>query len=206
MTAPASTIPHATSSLRDRLRIETRSAHDALERRLPVVASRVTLEVYRDHLRYLLGFIEPLEQRIRGVHNLRARVTDIESRWKRDLLWRDLGADAPGPRADADHLPACRTVDQTIGVLYVIEGSTIGARMLEGRLREAGVLPGPVGSSFLRGYGRGHGRMWARYLGAIESTAVRARETVVRAAHETFAGLASWRDEWERRQPECPRP
>lgn len=183
--------------LQKRLRAGTRESHAALEAALPIARPGAGLVEYRDHLRYLIGFHEPIEARLRGVRGLEHILPDMPRRWKSAALGRDLGRFAQGPRVPAGDLPELLTGPQAMGVVYVLEGAILGARTLLPKLRESGVIPGPVGSSYLDGYGCETTAMWARVCDALDEIDPGECDEVVRLAAATFDSLRDWRTRWE---------
>lgn len=186
-------------SPRQRLRAATRSAHAALEARLPIAAGGLRLDDYRDHLRFLLGFHEPLETGLRDTEGLRDAVPDIDRRLKSAVLRADLADADNGRRASPAQVPAPRSAAQALGVLYVTEGATLGARTLLPRLRVAGVVPGPVGTRYMNGYGQASGAMWRRLCRTLDELSGDAAEESIDWANQTFARLLAWRSDWEER-------
>lgn len=127
-----------------------------------------------------------------------AALLDWDRRRKVPLLEADLdvlGVDRaalPGlPRCP--HVPAVHTTAEALGTLYVVEGSTLGGRVLRDRLRDAPLPPGCF--HFLSSYGPQTGRRWRSYrvvtLAWVGDDPVRA-DAVVAAARGVFAALVSW--------------
>ena len=187
--------PH--DSPRLRLRAATRTAHEALEARLPIAGGGLRLDDYRDHLRFLLGFHEPLETGLRDVEGLSDPVPDLDRRLKSAALRADLADADDGRRASPAQVPVPCTASQGLGVLYVTEGATLGARTLLPRLRAAGVIPGPVGARYMTGYGRASGAMWRQLCRAIDALPGEAADEAIDWANQTFASLLAWRSDWE---------
>ena len=193
------------SSTRKRLKLGTQECHLRLEARLPITGPKVGLAEYRDHLEYLAGFHAWIEKRLCAVRNLRRRVPDLDLRWKAPKLRRDLGWDVDEPSGDArlagkNSQPRLDTVADALGVLYVLEGASLGARSLLATLRRQAVVPGPVGCEYLEGYGGGTRSMWNRFCGYLEETPAEAVEPTLVAARSTFSALVDWRERWEERR------
>lgn len=178
--------------LRQRLRLETRAAHLALERRLPIAQGAPSGATYRAHLQFLLGFHEPLEARLRRVPGLPEAVPDLRRRWKTAALRADLGADGTRAGAADTFIPAPSSPSQALGVLYVTEGATLGARVLLPRLRASGVVPGPLGTRYLAGYGERSGAMWHELCRRFDATDRTEADEVVMWACHCFERLHDW--------------
>lgn len=160
-----------------RLRRATADAHQRVERRLfpAALADRVS---YAAMLRVLLALHEPIETRLSIVPGLPALGIDPAQRRKAPRLRADLtglGLDVP----PAPHLIAADAVaiggtlpkalgafglPEALGAFYVLEGSTLGGRVL---LEQVRVRLGDVPTSFLAGYGDDTGRYWRRTRTAL---------------------------------------
>ncbi len=183
------------SAVRARLRDATRPLHRALESALPLGRGCVDRDSYRDHLRFLLSFHEPVERHLQANVELIEALPDLQARLKTTLLRDDLGAEAQCPRPP--RVPIPRTRPQGLGVVYVLEGATLGARVLLPRLRRAGVVPGPVGCRYLSGGGSGGSAPWQRLCHVLERLPRGESAETVAWAELTFRSLLVWRRRWE---------
>lgn len=192
--------------LLSRLRHETRSSHDRLERHprlAPLTTDTLTRETYAALLERLLGFYEPLEEAL-GCHAERLGLGD---RWKVDLLVRDLDALGRTPAAMAA-LPRCAALPdvavpaRALGCFYVLEGATLGGAVIRRHLaRSLGITPA-TGGAFYASYGRRIGPMWKAFCARMETyeagrwpsgaPAVVELDEVVGAAHATFQAYHEW--------------
>jgi heme oxygenase (biliverdin-IX-beta and delta-forming) len=107
-----------------------------------------------------------------------------------------LGATATEVRLPAPVLPAVAGTAQALGRLYVLEGSSLGGRMINQAFaqRAAGDPLAGVWLSGLDPYGDATGAMWhglRRFTTAWASSDQR-RDEVVQAAVSTFAALDAW--------------
>lgn len=111
-------------ALRTRLREATAGAHAALEAEVGDIA---TLPAYRRYLEGLHRFrtaVEPGIAEACATLLPAARPSPIAAALAQDM--RDLGMD-PGP---VDAVPAPADRDAAVGALYVLEGASLGARVL----------------------------------------------------------------------------
>jgi heme oxygenase len=93
------------------------------------------------------------------------------------------GADAAA-RALAPLSP--KSVSRLLGSLYVLAGSTLGARMLH-KLTVTRALPTPAGSAYLANAG---GSMnWQQFLTFLEGAAIDSEDRMIEGALATFAGV-----------------
>lgn len=82
----------------------------------------------------------------------------------RRLAWRSAGMTAFKLAAPAFPQPADRA--EALGALYVVEGSTLGGRIILRQLRERGIDDPEL--TFLDPYGRSSGEMWRGLLAVLE--------------------------------------
>lgn len=178
-------------TLSERLKAETRDAHDAIEAAFDLDRSLDTRESYVALLRRLHG-IHAAFERAAAPH---LTGTDLFAALARaPMLNADLEAlgarpDPAGALVPADALPADRA--EAVGSVYVLEGSTLGglliARTVERRL---GFGPG-TGARFFAGHGRDTMRNWQAVRAAIDALAGPDDERSVRAANRTFAAMGA---------------
>jgi heme oxygenase len=181
--------------LLQRLRAETRAAHDAIERDLESLCFYTSIERYRRHVARFFGFYATWEPRVEAM--LRDK-TFFSPRRKLPLLEQDLrflGFGSPLiealPRCPT--LPPLDTIPETLGSLYVLEGSTLGGQVISRRLERSLGLSDGLGYAFFRSYGREVGWMWrafGEHLSAVSSTIT--EDASVRSAQDTFACLHTW--------------
>jgi heme oxygenase (biliverdin-IX-beta and delta-forming) len=174
-------------SLTERLKLETRSEHDAIEAIVEALRPFDDEACYARFLSSALGFYEPVEA------DLIAAGTIEPARAKTPWIVRDLevmGARIDGPRASfrppAD--PAGR-----FGCAYVLEGATLGGRILLARVNESLGLSSEAGARFLAGYGSETGAMWTSFRAAlVERVPASAGDALVEGARETFRSYGKW--------------
>jgi heme oxygenase (biliverdin-IX-beta and delta-forming) len=151
-------------------------------------ASRDRYACYLRALRSFYGAIEPeLALRLDGV------VDDPSARFAKrhaiaaDLAW--LGAD--GGTSAIIRAPSLRSTASALGVAYVLEGKTLGARFLLAEARTTLDLDVDRGATFLAGYGARTGSMWNGYRASLERwvNANGKRSTVLAGARATFASF-----------------
>jgi heme oxygenase len=186
-----------------RLKAATHARHQLLERRSPLLDPALTLGRYRETLAALHAYYRPLEARLAALPDWGDVELDLAVRWKTPLLARDLDALGLGA-AERDARPACAVLPSVrdcahgLGCLYVLEGATLGGRVVMRRLAERlPVTPVHCGA-FLSGYGEQTGPMWARFGAVVTDFAarhagVRGVETsIVAAARTAFSTLTRW--------------
>ncbi|MFD4841652.1 biliverdin-producing heme oxygenase [Achromobacter sp. NPDC058515] len=174
------------------LREGTRDRHETLDQGLALASGDVDRAGYLNYLRALLGWLEPLEQRLWQLdwpEGLQAPARAGKSAWLRADL-ADAGQAAPVPRcADVPSLAAADAY--ALGVAYVVEGSQLGGRFLARRLQDvAPALP----LRYLQGYGEQVGPLWKGFLQYLDSEAgAQGREAhALQGARDAFDSLTAW--------------
>jgi len=166
---------------------QTRAAHAAIERELALEGD-VSLDRYIAYLRAMHAVIAHVEPAFEA--DARLRAFDLPARRKRHRLERDLrhfGADPiASPRVLPDGLAA------RVGWAYVLEGATLGGRVLYRRLAPRWSLTPERGGAFLAGHGDRTGEMWRAFVEALNRTAFTAEEkkACVAGAAQAFSAIA----------------
>lgn len=184
-------------SFRDHLRLVTREAHSRLEAEVDLDGRLTSLAVYRSFLEDFYRFVGPLEAVLARL-DLSEIGLDYASRRKLPLIEADLldlghsskSLDAIPPFDGIPHL--CDPVE-ALGVLYVLEGSSLGRQVMLLKLRaRLGVRP-DWGGHFFNGYGQETSAMWQSFI-AILNDAGKSVETarlIEAAASATFAAFGA---------------
>jgi heme oxygenase len=188
------------------LREQTAALHERVERVVGLPTRLAGVAGYADLLGRLYGFVQPVEQLLAGAVDCRAIGLDFEARRKAGHLRDDLTAlGSSGATVDAlprcSRLPAVTGAADVFGVMYVMEGSTLGGRVVRRMVADRlGLTPGH-GCAYFAGYGDRVGPMWQEFCTALDRFAAAAPagtgEQIVAAAVGTFDGLGRWLAEGE---------
>lgn len=191
------------------LRQATAAAHQAIEcnpRLKRIFASDFSAVSYRQLLADLLGFYEPLELQLGNCacanHSKRQTITlATEGRWKTHWLRSDLRAlglndEMIGnlPRMSPSECPRIVDLPTAIGCLYVLEGATLGGKLISRQIESTLGVTAADGGRFYHGYGPDNGQMWGRFRQLLANLDMDASQTskVTTAAVETFDSLDRW--------------
>ena len=196
------------SGLLARLRQETRAAHAALEAAVPLMSESVSRADYVRFMTLVGAFHATVEQQLSGVDGLVDVIADLSERRKTERLESDFSALGLQPAAlwaarqslrcplDPERhafVPSVSSIDRAVGVLYVLEGSTLGSQLLYRHLSVA--LPEVMArsSSFLCCYGTRTGQMWNAFREQLETAAPQLdHDAVIDAARDAFVVLRDW--------------
>ncbi|NDJ59535.1 MAG: biliverdin-producing heme oxygenase [Chloroflexi bacterium] len=185
-----------------RLKAETRPQHDHLETNpfsVAIMNQTITRAQYRTMLARFYGFYAPLEPML-DHFDLSAVGIDFADRRKSHLLAADLRSlemSLQGLMA----LPHCRelpqigTLPRALGVLYVLEGATLGGQVISRQLKARHNLTPECGVAFFNSYGDQVGPRWKQFTGAVSAYSTAHPEhddQLVAAAAQTFDCFANW--------------
>ena len=200
----------ASSSILTRLRVETRGEHDAVERVLDLMGAALTREAYRLRLEQFYGFYCPLEAALKS--RCARKFEDAEklnlSGATRSALASRLTKTAHlrqdlhhlGVRTDdlplCRHLPMLTTQAEILGCLYVVEGATLGGRLITQHIQATLAITPTTGGGFFEGYAGDTGKMWQAMRHLLVSCALdtQTEDAMVANAIATFACLRGWCD------------
>src|SRR6202008_2777514 len=137
---------------------------------------------YIHYLQRFLAFQLEAERALDTPVTLEA-VPDWPQRQRASLARADLAVlGAPERRFRGSSLPPVLSTEQALGIVYVLEGSTLGGAWLLRQLAPLGVTA-TQGGSYLASYGSNRGKMWQRFLFMLEAAHLRrAREASIPAA------------------------
>lgn len=168
------------------LRTRTRAAHDALESTAPVrrlMSAEVQTSDVERFLSLLLGFYTGLENRLgpaltdHPLYRTRkpALTGALAGLGARPSACEPLGLDIPHP-------------DATLGLLYTVEGSSLGAIMIDRHLSRALGTDDYPGAAYFRHFGADSRPHWTRVVDALRRELL-SEAAVTRAADGALAAF-----------------
>lgn len=179
------------------LRSATALQHKALEARLPLTHVSLDLPTYRRIIEAYYGFHAALQTRI--AQFLAPDALDPE-REKVQALIKDLQALGLSD-TQIDRLPLCAELPdldseaRLLGIMYVMEGATLGGQVLRRIIADKLSVDAETGGEFLDVYGRDTGRLWKAFLSRLAGfDHLDHNEDVVQAACATFTCFERWLD------------
>jgi heme oxygenase len=174
------------------LRAVTGPAHRALEGALGLLDEHLELDAYKQVLERFYGFWSGWEPQIAG---LLQDVVVLAPRRRLHLLAADLMALGVS-KVELDALPKCpltalHDAAEALGSLYVMEGSTLGGKLIRSNVRRC-LGGGLRGSSYFEGYGAETGRMWRSFLVVLDAAPAADKQRIGDGAVATFERLGWW--------------
>ena len=182
------------------LRSGTHTLHVALEKRLPFFSDSLDTGLYTRLLAAYYGFYQAIEDALTHSAWIPPGF-DLHARLKTPALEQDLQAlnINPGTLAQCPTLPAMNSQGSVLGVLYVLEGATLGGNVLRKRIAEHLGLDAHNGCAFLYVYGEATGRQWKSFLEFLSDVPLDAQgcDEAVNAACSTFSCFERWLERQE---------
>jgi heme oxygenase len=180
--------------LSEKLKEETKQNHQILEKALVSQLKAIrSPQEYASLLKLFYGYFGGLETLINNVidNNL---LTDSDQRRKTQAIANDILAlgEAVPAKASGNDLPRINDHLEALGALYVIEGSTLGGKIISKMMLQQ--LGTDKGMSFFAGYGDKTEQMWDTFKQALNSQAQNPEQeaVVIAAANQTFLKFGEW--------------
>jgi heme oxygenase len=176
----------------ERLRRETARDHEAVEGTMPLMSPGLKREEYIVCLQRMYGVVSGWEETaiivapewMRGL---------LVARQRKHLLELDLACiDATGS-VRRPVLPRVSSEAGLLGLMYVMEGSTLGGQLIARQVEETLGLEAGYGNAYFRGHGQQTGAMWEEFCEVLrERVPEQESETVIGGAKEMFRVFSSW--------------
>ena len=178
-----------------RLKLETAAEHDAIEAASGVLDPQLSLEAYRAYLERTFGFYLVVEQQLRRLGVWEALGLPASDREKLPLLAEDLvllGNMEPASIRACDAPPEFSGIAEAVGGAYVLEGSTLGGRVISRHVRRR--FGSDVASTFLDGYGTDTGEQWQSFRAALQrfASSREVEDRIIAGARDTFRSFTRW--------------
>lgn len=181
------------ANLRERLRAETRPAHDALDRSLDLIERPLTRLEYTRLLARFYGFHQVTEPALESALDPSATT----GRSKLPSLLHDLracGVSEPelGMVALIDQLPPMISLPAALGALYVVEGSTLGGRLIGRHVKANPDMP-EDSCRYFNVYGELTGERWRATCDTLEAASdPHTDDEAIETANAIFTRLHGW--------------
>jgi heme oxygenase len=177
-----------------RLRSATAAAHADLDTALDVLDRPWDTAVHRRWLELTWGLLAPLERALAAQAATDPAALDVAGRARAELVVADLRAlavpeDEVAALAECPDVPAVPDRAAALGVRYVLDGSTLGGRLIARAVVAAGVPAAATTSLTGR---EGAGRRWRETTAALEATGPADVPGMTAAALGTFAAYRAW--------------
>jgi heme oxygenase (biliverdin-IX-beta and delta-forming) len=180
----------------EQLKEYTAANHQQLEKMLVKQMKAVrSADDYVSLLQVFYSYFGGLEEQIK-LHIGLTELPDHASRRKSDALAADISSlgGTPAEKATAQALPQIDNALQAFGALYVIEGSTLGGKIISKMMAQQLGITDNKGLSFFKGYGDQTDAMWDAFKQNLNKYVKSEGEAaeVIEAANQTFLKFADW--------------
>lgn len=185
----------------EQIRAQTSENHTRLEQTrllLPISEKNLTKEKYVEILKKFYGYFLPLENLVDNFPQIQTYLPDYNTRRKVDLIYQDLLQVVPAyagkPLELCKDLPRITNTSEAFGCLYVMEGSTLGGKLIAKVLKDELNLDASNGASFFNSYGKETGSKWKLFQQALVnfSSDSSTNLLIINAANETFSKFEKW--------------
>lgn len=166
---------------------------------MPVMQNNFNREKYLNLLKKLYGFYSSVETSLQNQLASQALEISYQERMKLEALKADLLALGVSedelknlPKIESNWLP--QDEESTLGLLYVLEGSTLGGQVISRHLKSQLQLDDSSGLRFFSAYGQKTGLMWKSFQGILNQK-LKTEPQMKKAAFTaqiTFEKLGSW--------------
>ncbi len=174
-----------------RLKEATRDQHEGLENTVDIMKESLTPEDYKKLLLKFYRFYAPVEEELAKLDWEKVGYS-LKARRKVPKLEEDLEYLGAAEERNTIKLwtgiPKIADHASGFGVLYVLEGATLGGQIINRHIREhLGVAPGS-GATFFNGYGPRTGEMWMEFCQTVNSYSEEfgGEEEMIEAARAAF--------------------
>ncbi len=179
----------------NKLRIHTSTLHSALEQTSLSVSlldenvSQDDCVAYLQKMREIVAFYEA-----KVFSGLSETLTDLPKREKLLLIDKDLKYLAPHALSSTifkNPVAENPSVAYALGCMYVMEGSTLGGKVILKHVSKAlGIIP-EQGGSYFAGYGEETGHYWKSFLHILQEYSANndADDEIIRGAKDTFTSI-----------------
>lgn len=184
------------SLVHQELRDATAAPHKSLEKRLPFESADLDRGAYLRLLEAYYGFYFALEQQLDRVCDLDR--SSLIGRHKAAALEKDLEVlgltqEQISALEMCHELPPLTNALQALGVMYVMEGATLGGQVLSRIVKAKLAIDSDSGGAFLNVYGGAAGQMWRSFLALLSGVDDPSqRDQVVQSALLTFTSFERW--------------
>lgn len=185
------------------LRGQTSESHVKLEENQyskAILDPAVTLSDYQLYIAKLYGVTKGCETDIFPA--IISVLPDVGDRFKSQMILDDL-LKTGFSEDQADSLPVYKfnitSTADALGAMYVLEGSTLGGKILYKNINQALGLNEETGASYFYGYGQQTGFLWKNFITTLANYAVEenCEQEIILSAVSTFNMIGHWLNETE---------
>lgn len=185
--------------LSDYLKEHSRKDHDSIESKVDLVKLATNPNHYLKLLQAFLGFYTNIEKSfLTFEEEFSALNINIAGRLKKNLLINDIKHFGVSDEEIknlpvSNEVPEIKNIHEAMGVLYVLEGSTMGGQIIFKQLLKAEIItPNSEGGNFFKPYGAATMPMWMSFKESLNRLSTDKNDLVLEKARETFNTMETW--------------
>lgn len=152
-------------SFLDKLRLSTSPLHKQLES-VPlskvIVSPEITAQKYAEYLLVMESIVRDVETKVYPV--ISNFISDIDQRKKLNLIQDDLKALGFSVLNETTAFDADFEIPFALGIVYVLEGSTLGGRVILKNIEKQLGFNADNGAKYFSGYKENTGSLWKSFL------------------------------------------
>ena len=185
------------------LRQQTGESHLRLEENKyskALLNPSVTCADYQDYIARLYGVTKACENDVFPL--IHGALTDINERYRSGMILEDLKKTGIS-EDEISTIPVYKfnpfDTAEALGIMYVLEGSTLGGKILYKHVHQYLGLDAETGASYFYGYGQKTGILWKNFITAFADYAVQenCEQEVTSSAISAFTAIGNWLNEAE---------
>jgi heme oxygenase len=193
------------TSILSELKDFTKKAHNNIENNpltKGIIEQTIDKKNYIHLLEKFYGYYFGIEQKLANIQNWKEfdfKITDrlLKCEWlKQDLLALGKKEIDLQKISICKNIPAIDQISQAIGVLYVMEGSTLGGQIQKKFLHQHLSIDEVNGGKFFTAYGKEHiAIMWKNFQDFVmnfDKKYPQNRKQILESANQTFETLDAW--------------
>lgn len=178
----------------EQIRKATWQAHADLDHSVyPIIQSVHTKEQYRRLLHVFYGYFQPVYEKL-DIFIDKTILRDYNLRRRPSILLDDLMILGHPPKSIdiCPRLPSIESVPHAFGAMYVLEGSTMGGKIIAKKLIENTGLP-EICFRFFSAYGEYNAQMWGLFAESLQHRRLEDFSSdITRTAVDTFQHFHEW--------------
>lgn len=182
------------------LKTSTQEAHHSIEQKVQLTLLINDKSTYLKLLKAFYGYYKnleasffPFEQELQNQFNInlkeRLKINHLIS----DLKYFGTTAAEIASLKTCQKIPLVNSLYDLMGVLYVLEGSTMGGQIITRILQKNHLTDKEFnGGHFFRSYEENTMQMWADFKGTLDKMPPHKNQEILARAEETFSTMENW--------------
>lgn len=179
--------------LSEYLKASSKKDHDSIESKVDLIKLVASREHFIKLLQGMYGYYYNIELALHQFENEFQRLgINLNQRLKCNLLIEDLKHFNLNDQ-EISSILLCDKIQEAMGVLYVLEGSTMGGQIIYKKLLQENVISAnSTGANFFRPYGQDTMPMWMEFKKSLNHLSDHNEDAILVKVRETFNTMEDW--------------